>query len=363
VPVFARRWNKQQSQKNSAFLEEKPSSEAAAVHQVAGGKHCRKKWREEESRHTEPKKNGDQATLAVRRKWKRDDAKKTTSGTKRKETNVKTGKKDKMDKNAMEETAAVVCDPPGEMLLDDELTEEGTEEEGDEEFPGEEWELVGHAVDGHNRNLKFKVHNGRRKDKRCKCLWGACEELKKDGVVGMEVFIRTSSAHCFAATRKEKEMLPAQKRTVVVVRTNQLQPWGLIKSPTLRNGMPPVAARLATCMVQSLEMGVGPLLQQGPQNKRKKCKASSLPAGVCPSAALSMHKTRMLLLVTRLRVVAWFALGVGNKRASLPCLMRTPPCAGNQATGSEMEHSRNEKIAGTARMKHCRNDQNNIQKK
>jgi hypothetical protein len=102
------------------------------------------------------------------------------------------------------------------MLAPDETTEEG-----DEDFADEDWEIVAHAVDERDRMPKFKVHNGWREDKRDKYLWGAVEELKKDGVVGMEACIQTKCNHpvhtaLLRPKRKKKPSPPQQKRMAVV---------------------------------------------------------------------------------------------------------------------------------------------------
>jgi hypothetical protein len=72
---------------------------------------------------------------------------------------------------------------------------------------------VAHAVDESDRKPKFKVHNGKRKDERFKYLWGTVEELKKDGVVGMEVYIQTNCNHpvytALLLPKKKKGRLPA----------------------------------------------------------------------------------------------------------------------------------------------------------
>jgi hypothetical protein len=192
----------------------KPSSEDAAVHQAAANI-AERRMRGMETMQEELKKNANLATLADRKKRKRSEAKKTTKVSKIKVTDAEKGGKTKTDKNPTEETTAA-CDPKGEMLVPDETTEEG-----DEDFAGEDWEIVAHAVDERDRIPKFKVHNGRREDKRDKYLWGTVEELKKDGVVGMEVYIQTKCNHpvytaLLRPKRKKKASPTRQKRMAVV---------------------------------------------------------------------------------------------------------------------------------------------------
>jgi hypothetical protein len=221
--------NKQAGNGLHMKMNKRPSSEAAAVHQAAANI-AERRMRGMETMQAELKMNANLATLADRKKRKKLEAKKTTKASKIKVTDAESGKKTKTDKNPAEETAAA-CDPPGEMLAPDETTKEG-----DEDFAGEDWEIVAHAVDERGRMPKFKVHNGRREDKRDKHLWGAVEELKKDGVVGMEACIQTKCNHpvCTALLRpkrKKKASPTRQKRMAVVSKQTKCnQPWGLLRS-------------------------------------------------------------------------------------------------------------------------------------
>jgi hypothetical protein len=190
--------------------KEHPNSQDSAVLFAAAGI-AEKRRREDLTKLADLKAADERETLSVRKKKNKSNAKKNKEGT------SETAKKLTVDKRAKTNEHPVVDGPRKEMLVQDEASDDE-----DVDYEATEWRIVKHAVDQVDNKPKFMVHHGKRMDGREKYIWGEYEQLKGDGVVGLEHYIGENCTDTvyldLLKPRKQKPAKPVKEAVVAVTK-------------------------------------------------------------------------------------------------------------------------------------------------